>query len=159
MLGEFEKAIEGFGHGFFDGLPLVSLGRHEEALAAAERASAVVHDATTLEYQRILPLFLKGKHQECLDLLDTLAPRNPDPESIFHIARTYARLGATDAGAAQFARAVDSGFLCATTFERDTWLDPLRGHPDFVGALGRARLRHAAAVSKFRDAGGERLLL
>ena len=158
MLGEFEKAIEGFGHGFFDGLPLVSLGRHDEALAASERASAVVHDATTLEYQRILPLFLKGKHQECLDLLDTLAPRNPDPESIFHIARTYARLGATDAGAAQFARAVDSGFLCATTFERDTWLDPLRGHPSFVGALGRARLRHAAAVSKFRDAGGERLL-
>jgi len=158
MLGEFEKAIEGFGHGFFDGLPYVSLGRHDQALAAATRASAVVHDATTLEYQRILPLLLRGKHQECLDLLDTLAPRNPDPESIFHIARTYARLGATDAGATQFARAVDSGFLCVTTFERDEWLDPLRDHPDFVSALARARLRHAAAVSKFRDAGGDRLL-
>lgn len=158
MRGEFEKAIEGFGHGFFDGLPYVSLGRHDEALAAAARASAVVHDATTLEYQRILPLLLRGKHQECLDLLDTLAPRNPDPESIFHIARTYARLGATDAGATQFARAVDSGFLCVTTFERDEWLDPLRDHPDFVSSLARARLRHAAAVSKFRDAGGNRLL-
>jgi len=158
MLGEFEKAIEGFGHGFFDGLPYVSLGRHEEALAATERASAVIHDATTLEYQRILPLLLKGKRQECLELLDALAPRNPDPESIFHIARTYARLGATDAGAAQFARAVDSGFFCATTFERDEWLDPLREHPDFVSALARARRRLAGAISKFRDAGGDRLL-
>ena len=158
MLGEYEKAVDGFGHGFFDGLPLVSLGRHEEALAASERASAVIHDATTLEYQRILPLLLTGMHQECLDLLDALAPRNPDPESMFHVARTYARLGAIHAGAAQFARAVDSGFFCAATFERDAWLDSLREHPDFVSALARARLRQTGAAEKFRDVGGDRLL-
>jgi hypothetical protein len=54
---------------------------------------------------------------------------------------------------------VDSGFFCATTFERDEWLDPLRDHPDFVSALARARLRVAGAASKFHDAGCDRLLL
>ena len=159
VLGEFEKSINGFGQGFFSGLPYVSLGRQAEALAATEQASVVVRDATTREYQRILPLVLRGQHQECRALLDELAPRNPDPESIFYIARTYARIGALDEAVAQFGRAVDSGYFCAPAFDRDEWLDPLRTHPDFVSALARAHLRHAGAVHKFRDAGGDRLLL
>jgi tetratricopeptide (TPR) repeat protein len=115
MLGEFEKAIEGFGHGFFDGLPLVSLGRHEEGNG---RDRTRIGGDSRRHHPRVPAhpaVAAEGEAQECLELLDALAPRNPDPESIFHIARTYARLGATDAGAAQFARAVDSGFFCATT--------------------------------------------
>ena len=157
--GEFEQAIEGFGpHGFFFGLPYVSLGRNDEALKAAEQASGVVRDATTRSYQRILPLLLTGKTDACRELLDELAPRNPDPESIFHIARTYARLGATAAAVTQFSRAVDAGYFCAPGFERDSWLAPLRADPVFTAALARAQVRHAQAVRKFREAGGERLL-
>ena len=159
MLGEFERAIDGFGpHGFFLGLPFVSLGRTAEALAAAEQASAVVRDATTRSYQKILPLLLTGRKVECEQLLDELAPRNPDPESVFHIARTYARLGAIDSAVAQFGRAVDSGFFCAPAFALDSWLDPLRDHRLFTEAVARAQVRHAQAVRKFREAGGERLL-
>jgi serine/threonine-protein kinase len=157
LLGEFEKSIDGFG-GFFMGLPFVSMGRNAEALAAAEQASAVVSDATTRSYQRILPLLLTGQLEACRKLLDELAPRNPDPESIFHIARAYARLGAHDEAIAQFSRAVDSGYFCAPGFDHDPWLDPLRSSPPFIAALGRAAARHAEALRKFRDAGGERLL-
>ncbi|MEP6782296.1 MAG: hypothetical protein ABI983_01430 [Acidobacteriota bacterium] len=158
LLGEFEKAIEGFGpNGFFIGLPFVSMGRNEEALAAAGQASAVVSDATTRSYQKILPLLLNGQFDACRALLDELAPRNPDPESIFHIARTYARLGAHDEAIVQFSRAVDSGYFCAPGFDHDPWLDPLRASPPFIAALGRAQARHAEALRKFRDAGVERL--
>ena len=160
LLGEFEKAVDGFGpHGFFFGLPYVSLGRHEEALAATEQASAVVRDATTRSYQKILPLLLRGETTACRELLDDLAPRNPDPESIFHIARTYAKLGVLDAAAVQFSRAVDAGYSCVSAFDRDSWLEPMRAVPAFVDAMARARVRHADAVRKFRDAGGERLLM
>jgi hypothetical protein len=87
-----------------------------------------------------------------------LAPRNPDPESVYHVARTYARLGATEAALAQFDRAVDMGFLNPATFARDPWLEPLRESARFTDALARARRRQDEAARKFRDAGGERLL-
>jgi tetratricopeptide (TPR) repeat protein len=157
--GEFERAIEGFGpHGFFRGLPHVSMGREADALAVAEDSSTVVRDATTRSYQQILPLLLTGRHDECKQLLDQLAPRNPDPESIFYIARTYAKLGAIDDAVRQFSRAVDAGFFCAPVFGQDPWLDPLRGDPAFIGALARAQVRNSEAIRKFEDAGGQRLL-
>ena len=159
MRGEFERAIEGFSTlGFFVGLPFVSLGRDADALVAAERAAEIVRDPTTRSYQKILPLLLTGKTGECRELLDRLAPHNPDPESVYYIARTYARLGAVEAALTQFTRAVDSGFFCAPAFELDSWLDPLRSNPSFGHALARAQVRHAQAAGKFRDAGGERLL-
>ena len=157
MLGDFERAIDGF-TGFFVGLPQISLGRDAEAIAAARASAAVVRDPTTRSYQSVLPLLLEGRDQECRRVLDELSPRNPDPESVYHIARTYARLGATDAAIAQFDRAVDMGFLCHATFARDPWLEPLRSSPRFIDALARAQRRHGEAARKFRDAGGERLL-
>ena len=160
MAGEYERALEcrdALG-GFFAGLPLVSLGRHAEATAAAAAQSSAVRDPTTRSYQRILPLLLEGRTDECLRLLDALAPRNPDPESVFYIARTYARLGAMDAAVVQFARAVDMGFFCVSTFDHDPWLDPLRVDPKFGEALSRARTRRASAASRFTDSGGNRLL-
>ena len=159
MLGDFAGAIvEGSFSGFFVGLPQISLGRGAEAIAAARASAEVVRDPTTRSYQSVLPLLLEGRSEECLRLLDELAPRNPDPESVYFIARTYARLGAADAALAQFERAVDMGFLCDATFARDPWLEPLRGEARFVDALARARRRHDEAARKFRDAGGERLL-
>jgi eukaryotic-like serine/threonine-protein kinase len=158
MLGDFERAIEGGFSGFFVGLPQISLGREAEAIAAARASAAVVRDPTTRSYQSVLPLLLEGRYAECLRVLDELAARNPDPESVYHIARTYARLGATDAALAQFDRAVDMGFLCHATFARDPWLEPLQSSPRFVDALARARRRHGEAAQKFCDAGGERLL-
>ena len=157
MLGEFEQAIEGFS-GFFVGLPQISLGRDAEAIAVARASAAVVRDPTTRSYQSVLPLLLEGRAGECLRILDELAPHNPDPESVYHIARTYARLGATESALAQFDRAVDMGFLNHATFARDPWLEPLRESARFTDALARARRRHDEAARKFRDAGGERLL-
>ncbi|MCU1383076.1 MAG: prkC 28 [Acidobacteria bacterium] len=158
MLGDYEGAITGGFSGFFVGLPQISLGRDAEAIAVARASAEVVRDPTTRSYQSVLPLLLEGRTEECLRLLDELAPKNPDPESVYHIARTYARLGAVDAALTQFERAVDMGFLNHATFARDPWLEPVRGEPRFVDALARAHRRHDEAARKFRDAGGERLL-
>ena len=150
-----------------DGLCLSRLSKGETtvdrdkllaAIKAAEASGNVVRDPTTRSYQTILPLLIKGRTTECLRVLDELAPRNPDPESVFYIARTYARLGAIEQGLTQFARSVDSGFCVPDTFARDPWLDSIRGQPRFIDALARAQVRHDQAARKFRDAGGERLL-
>ena len=159
MRGEYERALEGAGlAGFFTGLEYLSLGRPDEAIRAAEASAIVVRDPTTRQYQTIVPLLIKGRTEECRRVLDELAPRNPDPESVFYIARTYAKLGAIEPAVTQFARSVDSGFCVPETFARDPWLDSIRDQPGFVDALARAQVRHDQAARKFRDAGGERLL-
>jgi eukaryotic-like serine/threonine-protein kinase len=157
MLGEYERAIEGFS-GFFVGLPQASLGRDADAIAAARASAEAVRDPLTRSYQTLLPLVLEHRFDECRRLLDELAPRNPDPESIFHVARTYARIGATEPALAQFDRAVDMGFVPHSWFVRDPWLEPLAAEPRFQNALARADRRQREAARVFREAGGERLL-
>ena len=157
MLGQYERAIEGFS-GFFVGLPQASLGRDADAIAAARASAATVRDPLTRSFQAVLPLVLERRFEECRRLLDELAPRNPDPESIFHVARTYARIGATEAAVAQFERAVDMGFVVHSWFVRDPWLEPLTAEPRFHEALARAERRSSEAAQMFRGADGERLL-
>jgi eukaryotic-like serine/threonine-protein kinase len=157
MLGQYERAIEGFS-GFFVGLPQASLGRDADAIAAARASAATVRDPLTRSFQAVLPLVLEGRFQECRRVLDDLAPRNPDPESIFLVARTYARIGATETALAQFERAVDMGYVVHSWFVRDPWLEPLTSEPRFHEALARAEVRHHEAAEMFHKAGGERLL-
>ena len=158
MQGQYERAIDGFATGFFVGLPLVALGRNDEALAQARASSALVRDPTTRIYQSIVISMLEGRREECLRLLRDLAPRNPDPESVYFGALTLAHLGDLNTALEQFERAVDMGFFCAPSLERDRWLDPLRTDSRFISALARARARCDQAQLRFRDAGGERLL-
>jgi eukaryotic-like serine/threonine-protein kinase len=157
MLGQYERAIEGFS-GFFVGLPQASLGRDDEAIAAARTSAATVRDPLTRSFQAVLPLVLERRFEECRRLLDDLAPRNPDPESIFHVARTYARIGAPEAAIVQFERAIDMGFVVHSWFIRDPWLEPLTGEARFREALVRAERRSNEAGKMFREAHGERLL-
>jgi eukaryotic-like serine/threonine-protein kinase len=157
MLGEHERAIDGFS-GFFVGVPQASLGRDADAIAAARASAAAVRDPLTRSYQTVLPLVLEGRFAECERLLDELAPRNPDPESVFHMARTYARIRATESALVQFDRAVDMGFFVYPWFVRDRWLEPLASAARFRDALARAERRHCDAVRAFREAEGERLL-
>ncbi len=158
MQGEYERAIDGFTTGFFVGLPLVALGRDAEALAQARASSALVRDPTTRCYQSIVMSMLEGRREECLRLLSDLAPRNPDPESVYFGTLTFAHLGAFDTALTHFGRVVDMGFFCAPSFERDRWLDPLRSDSRFIVALARAEARCDQARRRFREAGGERLL-
>jgi serine/threonine protein kinase/tetratricopeptide (TPR) repeat protein len=158
MRGDYEHAIEGFTTGFFSGLPLISLGRDAEALALARASASRVRDPTTRLYQSLVTLMLEGRSNECLRLLADLAPRNPDPESVYFGARMFARLGAPEAALEQLDRAVDMGFCCPAAFERDPWLDSVRSEKRFIGALARAQFRHAEARRKFREAGGARRL-
>jgi predicted Zn-dependent protease len=158
MLGDHERAIAENFSGFFVGLPQASLGRDAEAIEAARASAATVQNPLTRSYQTVLPLVLQGRFDECRRLLDDLAPRNPDPESIFHIARTYARIGATESALAQFERTVDMGFVVHAWFVRDPWLETLAGEPRFREALARAEHRNREAAEMFRSAGGERLL-
>ena len=82
----------------------------------------------------------------------------PDGEGIYNVVRVASMIGDLDLAADAFRRVVDAGFFCVPGFERDRWLEPLRGHPTFQAALDKAIGRHVAAQRAFETAGGYRLL-
>ena len=81
----------------------------------------------------------------------------PDGESFYYVARALASVGELELATDAFARAIRS-FFCTPGMDRDQWLDPLRGRPDFEAALATARERHLRSVAQFESAGGRRLI-
>ncbi len=106
----------------------------------------------------VLRTLIEGHHEETRQLLDDVTLHNSDPESVYYIARTYARLGEGSRAVAELARSVEMGFLGYPTMMRDPWFDSVRGDEHFREVLHRADERCRAARTRFITAGGERLL-
>jgi serine/threonine protein kinase len=160
MRGEYEKAIvDPYGAtGYVCGAAFASLGRDDEAVRFLREREQQIPSVFVRRYLMVLRTLIEGEHQQTLELLEEVTPHNPDPESIFYIARTFARLGKRGRAVAELARAIDGGFFSHATMVRDAWFDSLRGDEGFREALKRAEERHRAARARFIAAGGERLL-
>ena len=159
MRGEYEKAIDDTGAtGYVSALALASLGRDADAVAFLRQREEQNPSPFVQRYLMVLRTLIEGNYQQTLQLLEVVTPHNPDPESIFYIARTYARLGGRDRAVAELARAIERGFFSYATMLRDPWFDSVRGDERFREALRRAEERHRTARTRFIAAGGERLL-
>ena len=80
-----------------------------------------------------------------------------DPEAIYHVARMLACCGRLPRALELFSRSVDEGYFNVELFERDPWLDPLRGERQFAATLEHANARRQHARDAFEHAGGYRL--
>jgi len=89
--------------------------------------------------------------------LELIADDFPDGEGFYYMARALARVGELELATDAFARAIRS-FFCVPGMDRDRWIDPLRGRPDFEAALATARERHLRSVAQFESAGGRWLI-
>jgi len=81
-----------------------------------------------------------------------------DGEGLFYLAGISARLGSLELAQALLARAVDCGFLCATAFETDASLAPLRRSAEWTALLERLNARRRLVTNEFARAGGRALL-
>jgi DNA-binding winged helix-turn-helix (wHTH) protein/tetratricopeptide (TPR) repeat protein len=81
-----------------------------------------------------------------------------DPEALFYLARHLASLGETGRSLELFQRAVAGGFFCYPAMAHDSWLNSLRGEPEFERLLGEARNRHREAAAAFSKVQGEAVL-
>ena len=82
----------------------------------------------------------------------------PDPEGMYYMARSMARVGDLDMSILGINSAVDGGFFCYPWFVRDPWLDPLRGDARFIDALRRAEAKWRDAKRAFDEHPGSRVL-
>jgi hypothetical protein len=99
---------------------------------------------------------LDGDREASIQALNRVT-LNPDPESLFYVARTFARLGEVDRALEQLER-VTAAFFCYPIFVQDPWLDPLRGDARFLSLLRTLERQHRRAAAMFIEQGGDRVL-
>lgn len=160
MCGQYESALRDppGGIGYIRGLALASLGRTEEAAALLREREQAATSPMVATYLFALRALLEGDFAAARRALDEVAPHNPDPEAIYYVARTYARLGTEERALAELARAVEGGFFCYPGFLNDPWWDSFRAGERFQGILREAERRHLDAAARFTAAGGARAL-
>ena len=144
--------------GYLQGLALASLGRQRDAIAALRWRERETRDNRARAFLVSLRALLDGDADESLAALHRAADELADPEALYYIARTYARLEEHDAALSAFARVVDEGYFCYPAFLSDPWLDGLRGAAAFDAIMETAKARHASAARAFQDANGDAVL-
>lgn len=160
LLGDYETSLaETAGDiGYMPGLALASLDRHADAIAALKWRERDTRDNRARALLVSLRAALEGHRDESLIALRRAEQDLADPEALYYIARTYARLGDTPAALRDLARVVDEGYACHAGLIGDPWLESVRGDSAFEPILDAARQSHETAVRVFADADGDRVL-
>ena len=160
MKGEYERALsETYGDiGYMPGVALAALGRDRDAIAALRWREREAADSRAGSYIASLRALLERDREQSLRALDHASALQVDPEAIYYLARTYARLGCAQRALREMTRVIDGGFFCHETFARDSWLAGLRGDQGFEALLARARTASARAADAFACAGGRDIL-
>jgi eukaryotic-like serine/threonine-protein kinase len=160
LLGDYEGALQETAGdiGYMPGLALASLGRDADAVAALRWRERGMRDNRARAFLVSLRALLEGNAEESRAALARAADQLCDPEALFYIARTYARLGDQPAALDSLEQVVGGGFFCYPGLLTDQWLDPLRGNARFDAMLAFARERHQGASATFAAAGGRSLL-
>jgi TolB-like protein len=112
-------------------------------------------------YRRMLLASLGGDRETVLTLCQSFfakSDRNPDGEAMFTMTRMLARAGWRELALRMFEMTMDAGFFPAAAFERDPWLESIRGADAYCRIVDRARERSLAADAAFQAVGGYRLL-
>lgn len=156
LLGDYEGALaETTGDiGYMPGLALASLGREADAVAALRWRERETRDNRARAFLVSLSALLEDRRDDCLAALARAGDALADPEALYYVARTYARLGERRAALEALARVVDGGFHCAPAFAADPWLAALAGDAEFSNIVDRAERGRRDAAERFASAGG-----
>ena len=159
LLGEYDIALrETAGDiGYMSGLALASLGREADAIAALRWRERDTRDNRARAFLISLRALLQGERDESLHALHRAGDELADPEAKYYVARSFARLSASEDALASLGDVVHDGFCCYPAFVTDPWLDGLRHLQPFRTLLETAQSRHEAAREAFREEGGGEL--
>ncbi len=144
----------------FEARLLGAMGRTAEAIPAAEREEVRYAAIPLLRaFATAMRSGLQGRVDEARAAMKPFEQRtNSDGEMLFYVAEVYALVGDTARAFARLDEAVDSGFLCAAAFERDTYLAPLRAMAAWAPLMARVTAAQAEVWRVFDQHRGRALL-
>jgi len=118
------------------------LGEHERSIASLERleqsSQHIMRDRASASLAAVFAAL--GNREGAERRLAALTAQSlPDHHVSHRIGTAYARLGHPDKAVRWLRLAAQTGFPCASWFERDPLLEPIRHHPAFVKLLDELR--------------------
>lgn len=160
-MGDYENAI------FYDDedlnyvrqYSLMSQGRTDEAIAAFQALEASRPPGLEAQLAAACRASLQGRRDEYLAAFQqVMDSRFHDPEGLYFLAEAAAQVGSAEIALDLLERVVRSGFLCATTIERDRAFAPWHDDPRFRSILALAWEGHRAALNAYVAAKGQSVL-
>jgi serine/threonine protein kinase/tetratricopeptide (TPR) repeat protein len=139
---------------------LGALGRRDEAIAAAHREERRFAAMPMLcAFTRAVRAGLEGDRAAAIDALRPFDdPSFTDGEGRFYAAEMYSLVGEGDRALAMLSRAVDAGFICASAYEGDVYLAPLRQTAGWAPLMARIADSRAMVQRVFEAHRGPALL-
>ncbi|MFY9728215.1 MAG: winged helix-turn-helix domain-containing protein [Bryobacteraceae bacterium] len=161
LMADYQRALELYPRGalfYMDLAALAAAGREAQAIELLGRRSSPGGQFPAMLDS--LRFFLQGDPARSLQVVRQALEVHPawDPEIKFYLARQLARAGAPGDALQTIHDLVDEGFFCSTALQRDPWLRPLAGLPDYREVLDAILRRETEARAAFEAAGGPRVL-
>ena len=146
-----------------DGNRVMSLGlagHREEAFEALARMRRASHLPVFQAFIGYLSAWLERRPDDMVLDESTFGRLKiqHDPEAIFLQGWLLCEVGEHEKGLPRLQQVVASGYFVAPTLAASRHFDPLRHDPRFQALLAEAEAGRQAALTAFREAGGERLL-
>src|SRR5262249_30470704 len=160
-LGQFDRVLEQADTetlGYMRPVVLVSMGRLDEVRALLSYRLEQPSEGGVRLWNQAIASAIDRRAADGADACDAILASNlRDPEALYHLARLLAQCDSRPRALELFSRSVDEGYFNVELFERDPWLDPLRGEREFAEGLARANARRQHARDAFERAGGYKL--
>jgi serine/threonine protein kinase/tetratricopeptide (TPR) repeat protein len=139
---------------------LGAMGRIADAVPAAVREELRYAAIPLLRaFATAMRAGLEGRADEAREAMRPFDQRQyGDGEMLFYVAEVDALIGDAARAFARLHQAVDNGFLCAAAFDRDTYLAPLRTHPEWAPLMARVEAAQAQVRQVFETHRGPALL-
>src|SRR5437867_8952107 len=131
-------------------------GREQEALEFLRNRETREGDARSRDYLFALRAPLEREPEASIQARNRVT-LNLDPEALFCVARTFARLGEVERALEELERVI-TAFFCYPVFVQDSWLDPLWGDARFLRMLHALEAKHRPAAGTVIEHGGERVV-
>lgn len=139
---------------------LAALGREDEAIARLAALEGVGLPPGMQNYLRAIRAVLESRLDDARAAGRAMRQAGPvrDPCGRYYVGRLLARIGDLEGALDELRSAVEGGFFCRVVFDRDPWLESLRGSAAFADIAREVAARQDAAERRFRAAGGDVLL-
>jgi hypothetical protein len=140
-------------------LALAFMGREQDSIAALRDLARRGYQGMERSAVAAMLAALENRREGILAAISEFPHENfRDPEGLFLVAFSLARVGEVDLAFEWLERVVRGGFWCPQGIAGHPWLENVRGDRRYAELLAFAEDRHREAVRVYEESGGPRLL-